>query len=189
MSTSRKTKILLAVALLMTIGMSGAYALLYTAIKEKTSVAEEITERANDLESKQGKLSLSLTILKDRAADIEALDAAFIKESAAAGFAQQLEALGPRSGTTLKIESLDPGVAKKGGSPVLNFRMEASGKFDQIMYLLKLLEIFPAKVGWGEVQLTRVDDPAALLGEKNKSPTAPVWKIKVAANILNFIHE
>lgn len=189
MSTLRKTRILLALAVLVTIMTSGAYALFYAVIKEKARIAEEVGLRANDIESKQGKLSLSLAVLKDRTPDIEALNAAFVMEDDIVFFVQSIEALGSRSGTTLKIESLDPRIGGKDVNPTLNFRLAASGKFNQTMYLLKLLETFPAKIEWGEVRLSRTDIAVSPEDEKGKSVPLPSWELRIAGSILNFIHE
>ncbi len=163
----------------------GGYGFLFYSMKGEIEGANEVLSRADNFDNAQGTLSRTLTFLKESELGRQRVDARFIKEHDVAFFARQIEALGAQSGTTLSIESLEPGIDFR-KKPVLNFRIKAEGTFASVMRAEELLENFPARFDVSTLRLVRVDN--------NQGASAPVnrasqWELNATISALNFIKE
>lgn len=193
MKKTKKTPLLVLIAALVALGVSGAYTFFFIAMKKKTELTTEINTEAKNLEVRQSKISFTLASLKERSEDIQKLDEYFIKKSEIVDFAKNLEALGQNSSTTLSIEALDPGFSAD-KAPILSFRIEARGTFVNAMRALELLENFPTKLEWTSVKIVRLEGEEQAPAVKIKKqgvvePRVPLWKLSVAASALNFTQQ
>jgi len=192
MNEIKKNIPLLIGAVLMVLGIAGVYAFLFYSMKGKIESANEVLARADDFENAQGTLSRTLAFLKESELGRQRVDARFIKEHDVALFARQIEALGAQSGTTLSIESLEPGLDFR-KKPVLNFRIKAEGTFASVMRVEELLENFPARFDVSTLRLVRVDSSqgAVVSGTGKSAPVnkAPQWELNATISALNFIKE
>lgn len=184
-----KTTILFVAALAFTLVAGGAYAFFFAAMKDKTEAATAISTSLGELSGKASRTLSAVAVLKSESARIEKLSSYFIKESEIVTFTKNVEALGPQSGTTLTIESLERGVTEK-TVPFLNFRVKASGKFPDVMRLLVLLENFPGKFEWKTVRLVSDNSTGQQAGAvATKSDSTPLWNAEVFLTAFNFVKE
>jgi predicted O-linked N-acetylglucosamine transferase (SPINDLY family) len=185
------TGILFVVAVAVAAGVSGAYLFFFAAMKGKAESATEISVRAEDTRTKQGKLSVILAALKGESEHINKLDGYFIKEREIVSFAKSLELVGTSAGAVMTIEALTP-QTNKDNTSTLSIRLKAVGKFANLMRALELLENFPAKIEWSSVDILREDaETAPIVKGKNAAPQIifPVWKLTMTGTALNFIRE
>lgn len=173
---------LLLIALVFALVSGGAYAFFFVAMKDKTDATAELLAKTEELSGKESRLTSAVTTLKNESANIDEISRYFIKESEIAVFAKKLEDLGPQSGTSLSIESLDPGLTEK-SVPFLSLLIKATGEFSYIERLLLLLENFPGKFEWKTVRLTR-DASLQKVGSR-----APEWRVEIFLTALNFAKE
>ncbi len=190
MKILNKTTILLGAALFFTVVAGSAYAFFFVAMKGKTQANAELSSKIGDISGKESRVASALATLKSETPNIEKLSAYFIKENEIVSFTKKIEALGPQSGTTLTIVSLDPGVTEK-TVPFLSFRIKATGEFAAVMRLLVLLENFPGKFEWKTVRLVRGDfTPAHEAVPPTKvAVRSPEWMVEVFLTALNFTKE
>lgn len=192
MNELKKNITLLIGAILLLVGVAGAYSFFFYSMKGKIEGANEVLSRAEDFENAQGTLSRTLAFLKESELGRQRVDARFIKEHEIASFAQQIEALGAQSGVTLSIESLEPGVDFR-KKPVLNFRIKAEGTFASVVRTEELLENFPARFDVSTLRLVRVDNSqgASVSGTGKTVPPSrvPRWELNATVSALNFIKE
>ena len=189
MKSFSKTAILLISAVLLTAALGGAYAFFFAAMKNKTTQTAELSAKNETLAGKESRVASALSAIKGETANIEKLSRHFIKESEIVAFTQKIELLGPQSGTTLSLESLDPGVSTN-NTPVLNFRIVAMGEFQNIMRLIGLLENFPAKFEWKSVSLSSYDVIVeAETAKASKVLKRVEWKVSASLTALNFVKE
>lgn len=183
MKSLTKTTILFLVALALTVALSGVYTFLFVAMKNKTTTTAELSAKNETLAGKESRVAASLSTIKEEKTSIEKFREYFIKESEVVAFTKKIELLGPESGTVLSLEALEPGIGIH-SEPILNLRIVATGEFQNVIRLLGLLENFPAKFEWKNVDISLNDIP---LGAK--VPKAPQWKIVVSLSALNFLKE
>ncbi len=181
MKSLNKTTALLLVAIVLALLLGSAYSFFFVAMKNKTEATAELLAKTEELSGKESRLASALVTLKAESVNIDRLSEHFIKESEIALFAKKIEDLGAHSGTTLSIESLDPGLTEK-SVPFLSLLIKASGKFSDIQRLLILLENFPGKFEWKTVRFVRDYVPTA-------KPSAPIWKVEIFLTALNFTKE
>lgn len=190
MKSLNKTTIPLLVALVLALVSGGAYSFFFVAMKNKTEATAELLAKTEELSGKESRMTSAVSTLKSESANIDELSRYFIKESEIAAFAKKIEDLGPQSGTTLSIESLDPGLTEK-SVPFLSLLIKATGKFSDIERLLVLLENFPGKFEWKTVRLSRDAssvEQAGTAAQKQVS-RAPEWRVEVFLTALNFTKE
>lgn len=183
MKSFSKTTLILISAILLTVALGGAYTFFFIAMKNKTEATAALSAQNETLAGKESRVTSALAAVKGDSANIDKLGSYFIKESEVVAFTQKIELLGPESGTAISLEALDPGVGIN-TAPVLNFRLTATGEFKDVIRLMKLLENFPAKFEWKNVNLSRNDGPV-----DPKVPKAPQWKISASLSALNFLKE
>ena len=186
-----KTQTLLISALTFMIAASGWYSFFFVAMKKKTDSAGEFFVKIEELSGKNAKLSASVGVLKEEAERVEKLKSYFIKESGIVAFTKSIEGLGVLSGVTLSLESLEPGLGDA-NTPVLNFRIKATGKFEEVMHAITLLENLPAKFEWKSVRLLRENDgviPVVGKDALHVTVKEPRWQLYVTVVAINFVHE
>ncbi|MHB1118022.1 MAG: hypothetical protein ACYCZ7_00620 [Minisyncoccota bacterium] len=184
MKSFNKTGILLTSALLLTVALIGAYIFFFVATKDKTSATAELSLKNETLAGKESRVAVATTALKAESANIEKLSAYFIEEGDIVAFTKKIELLGAQSGVKLSLEALDPGIGE-GGAPVLDFRIVATGEFQNVMRLLGLLENFPAKFAWKSVALF-LSEEGVSPNPKIKAPKAQ-WKAAISLSALNYM--
>lgn len=183
MKSFSKTTLLLLFSVVLAAASGGAYAFFFVAMKNKTAATAELSTKNEALAGKESRVTSALVAVKDESSNIEKLATYFIKESEIVAFTKKIELLGPQSGTILSLEALDPGTGE-GGVPVLNFRIVATGTFQNTMRLVALLENFPAKFEWKSVDLSLYEDAV-----DPKAPKVAQWKVSVSLLALNFLKE
>lgn len=192
MKSFKKTTILLFFAIALTAALGGAYAFFFIAMKNKTAATAELSAKNETLAGKESRVTSALAAIKGENTNIEKLNSYFIKESEIVAFTKKIELLGEQSGTTFSLEALDPGVDEN-NAPVLNFRVIATGEFQNVMRLAALLENFPGKFKLKSVNLSlgdRAEETADTATTKTpKAPKATEWKITVSLAALNFVKE
>lgn len=189
MKSFSKTMTLFGTALVFTIAAGGVYTFFFVAMKDKTEATAALSASSGELSGKESRIASAVTTLKNESANVDKLSSYFIRESEIVTFTKAIEDLGPQSGTTLAIESLEPGVTEK-TVPYLNFRVKATGKFSDVMRLLALLENFPGKFEWKTIRLVREDGGAPQAGvTTTKVDNAPGWSVEVFLSALNFVKE
>lgn len=189
MKSFNKTTILFGIALAVTVAAGGVYTFFFIAMRDKTEATSILSASSGELSGKETRTLAAMTTLKAESAHIEKLSSYFVKESEIVTFTKTIEALGPQSGTTLTIESLEPGLTEK-TVPFLNFRVKATGKFADVMRLLVLFENFPGKFEWKTVRLVREDITGQQAGTSTpKNDYAPNWSVEVFLSALNFVKE
>lgn len=179
-----KTTTLLGIALVFTIMAAGAYTFFFIAMKNKTEATTALLASLGELSGKESRALSARLVLKNESARVEKLSSYFIKENEIVAFAKKIEELGPQSGTILTIQSLEPGFTEKTVS-FLNFRVKATGKFEEVVRLLVLLENFPGKFEWKTVRLVRADGAPQTAATSG----APDWSAEVFLTALNFVKE
>lgn len=190
MKSLNKTVALLLTAIIFTLVAGGAYAFLFIVMKNKTKATAELLEKTEVLSGKESRMMSAITTLKNESANIEKLSSHFIKGGEIGEFAEKLEDLGRQSGTTLTLESIDPGVTEK-TVEFLSFRIKATGKFADIQRLLVLLENFPGKLEWKTVRLVRDISSSQQVATTTKKivSQSPIWNVEVFLTAHNFIRE
>ncbi|MDD5152587.1 MAG: hypothetical protein PHS95_01115 [Candidatus Pacebacteria bacterium] len=184
-----KTKTLFFVALAVMVISGGVYAFFFVAMKDKIGSITDLSIKAEELSGSEFQKVSSAYAVSIESANIEKLSTYDIKESDIVEFTKKIESLGPDSSTELSIESLDQQTGQN-GEPVLVFRLKASGKFQDVMRLILLLENYPAQFEWAGVELAREDKMFTEVDSKGVSkvvagPTK--WKVRISLVVLNFI--
>lgn len=192
MKSSKKTLVLLGIAVTFALAVSGAYAFIFFSIKNKTVGTILLSEKIDELSGKEARITASVSLLKRESENIQKLSEYFFNESEIVDFAKKVERLGPQSGTIITIDALEQGFTEK-TVPYLNLRIRASGSFQNAMRLLVLLENFPGKLEWKTVRLFReaeATDQSQSSGKVIKTAsTAPNWRVEASLNALNFVKE
>jgi len=162
MKSNKKTLIILGIATATTVIFGAMYAFLFFTVKGKTEATAVLSEKIDELSGRESRIASSVAVIKTQGENIDKLSAYFFKASEVVAFTKKIEELGAMSNTTLKLESLEQGATEK-SVPYLNFRVKASGSFDQVMRLVVLLENFPGKIEWKTLRLsadTSTPEPA-----------------------------
>ncbi len=185
-----KTVVLLLSAAMFTAASMGIYAFFFVAMKNKTEATAELLTKVAELSGKETRVTSASAVLKSESVNISKLSSYFIRESEVVVFAKKLEDLGVQSGTSLSIESLDPGLTEK-TIPFLSFRIKATGSFSDVMRLIVLLENFPGKLEWKTVRLARDISLDQQTGTATQGATTqtPKWSVEVFLTALNFVKE
>lgn len=189
MKSISKTTLSFVVALVFTIVVSGAYVFFFVAMKDKIDAADVLSTNSGEISNKESRTLSAVAALKNESANIEKLNSNFIKESEIVLFTKKVEAIGPQSGATLAILSLEPGFTEK-TIPFLSLRIKIKGKFADVVQALTLLENFPGKFEWKTARL--VLDSSAIQQSGGQSPavvSTPEWSAEVFLTVFNFIKE
>ena len=192
MKSSQKTLVLLIITFILAIFVGSVYTFLFVAMKRKTEETADFLMRKDELSGKESRSASALASMKGESENISKLSTYFIKESEIVLFTKKIESLGPASGTTLSLETLEPGMLE-GSIPILNLRIKADGKFKNIMQLVALLENYPAKLEWKSINFVRDDKDSVPVTTKSTNkvalPGEPLWTIEMSLNVFNFIKE
>lgn len=183
-----KTTILLGIAIAGTLVATAVYIFFFLSMKSKTQAATEISAQLDELSGKQQRYTTAASSLQSESSRIEKLSSFFIKESDIVRFTKKIEALGPKAGVALSLESLDPGMTEAGVS-FLNFRIIAQGRFENTEKLLLLLQNFPGKFEWKTVNLARDNRGSSEVGTSTPKTGTQKWRAEVSLVAYNFIKE
>lgn len=176
MNVNKKTLKILGITLAITLGVAGAYYYLFSIIKDKTAATSILTEKINELSGRESRIASSVSTLRAQADNIDKLSTYFFNINDIVTFTKQIENLGEQSGTKLTISSLEQGTSDK-SNPLVNFRIQAEGKFVNIERLLILLENFPGKFQWKSINLRQSGGTGA----------TSVWSVDISLTALNFV--
>ncbi len=186
-----KTQILLIGSLTFLVAVTSGYSFFFIAMKEKTDSTGELFAKMEELSGRNSKLAAAVDVLKNEARRVEKLKSYFIKESEIVVFAKNIEMLGIQAGVTLSLASLDPGIGDT-NTPVINFSIKATGKFEEVMHVITLLENSSTTLEWKSIRLLRENDGAIPVVGKD-APQAtnkePRWLLEATVVAVNFIHE
>lgn len=183
-----KTKVLLGIAIACTVVATVVYVFFFLSMKNKTQATTEISTQLDDLSGKQQRYTTVALALQSESPRIEKLSSFFIKESDIVSFTKKIEALGPKAGVALSLESLDPGTTEA-GVPYLNFRIIAQGRFENTERLLLLLQNFPAKFEWKTVNLSRDNRGSSDMGTSTPKTGTQKWRAEVTLVAYNYSKE
>lgn len=191
MKANKKTLILLGIATTFMLAVVGLYSFLFYVMKNKAANTATINEKIEELSGRESRIASSVSILRREEDNMAKVSAYFFKENEVVAFAKKIEALGAQSGTALTIEALDQGFTEK-TVPFLNFRVKATGKYENVNRLLMLLENFPGKLEWKTIRLVRDSEPVIEVKAGDKTPkpvsTSPQWRVEVFLIALNFVN-
>lgn len=188
MKSFSKTIALLLLAIVFTVASVGAYTFFFIVMKNKTKATAELLLKTEELSGKGSRVASAVSTLNNERENIDKLSSYFIKESEIALFVKKIEDLGPQSGATISLESLDPGLTEK-TVPFLSFRIKATGKFADVERLLVLLENMPGKFEWKTVRLVRdtsSNQQVDTSTQKVATRTA-LWNLEVFLLARNFV--
>lgn len=189
MSKLNKTTTFLVFSTTCALVAGGVYLFFFISIKDKTQEAITLATQAKEFSDRGVRYAALASSLKTSAEATDKLSGYFIKESEIVTFTKKIEALGPKAGVKLSIQSLEPGLAQKDVA-FLNFRIVAEGKFENIEKLLFFLQNFPGKFEWNNLRLTREGDIESGPGSKApKVALAPQWKAEATLMAFNFVKE
>ena len=142
------------------------------AIAEAGEVAwKKEADRRAELES----LSHSLKILE---AERKSLDQHFVKGSNVVPLLNMIDALGPKTGATVKVSVVD--LLKDQGK--LTVEVRTGGRFEQIYKFLRLLETSPY-----ELELTSVNIAQASVADEDGNPIPAGWQGTFRIKVLSFV--
>lgn len=184
---SNKIIILFGAASVFMVIISTISASLFFSMKNKTEESMKFSEKINELSGKESHTASAASSLRRESINIDKISSFFFKESEISVFIKKVEALGPQSGTTLVIESLEKGFTEK-TVPLLTFRIKASGNFSEVSRLLLLLENFPGEIEWKTLRVVRDDFEAGDAGATSRNGV-PRWRVEAFLTILNFVNE
>lgn len=193
MKANKRTLILLGTAAIFMVSMIGLYTFLFFAVRNKTESTALLSDKITELSGRESRIASSVSVLRSQDSNIQKLSSYFFKASEIVSFTKKIEALGPLSGTTLVLASLDQGVTEK-SVPFLNFQINASGKFADVERLIVLLENFPGRIEWKTIQLSKDSSPTVEVSSDGKpAKVSPVvissWKLQASLTALNFVNE
>lgn len=182
-----KATTFLVIAAVSAIVAGGVYMFFFFSMKNKTEAAINLSAQSSQFSGERARrvrVASSLQASKD---DVGKLSSYFIKESEIVAFTKRIEALGTQAGVALSIQSLEPGLLS-GDMPFLNFRIVATGKFQDIQRLLVFLQNFPGKFEWRNLRLVREGDAQPETGKPTqKVVPVPQWNVEASLVALNFV--
>ena len=131
---------------------------------EKSSALRDSIELANRKETRiLSTKNILITTEKERAK----LDNYFIEESSVVSFIERLESLGRLSGAKITLTSVDTDKKRKN---VLRVDLKASGKFENVYYLLSLIEALPFEINVNRFVMGKGTEPAGRRTGWNRPP-------------------
>lgn len=184
---SNKIIILFGTAFTLMIVIAAISATLFFSMKKKTEESINFSEKINELSGKESHTASAAASLRRESVNIDKISNFFYKESEIAVFIKRIEALGPQSGTTLVVESLEKGFTEK-TIPLLNIRIKAKGDFSEVSRLLSLIESFPGEIEWKTLRVVRDDLGTGETSTISRIGT-PIWRVEAFITILNFVNE
>lgn len=195
MKDTLKTKKILTITIASFLVTFALYGILFLKIRSQN---QEISTKANEVavKTEQNKTiratELSLEKNKD---DLNNIDSYFVSSDGVVEFINTLDALGSKSNTKLTIgevtTELDPRV-KDDFKETLKFRVNATGSFEDVYYLLTLLESLPVRLRIEQVSLGLASASDKLLFSNASSTTKRVpsageeWKLDASVSVIKI---
>jgi Tfp pilus assembly protein PilO len=171
-------KVFLFVIILNVIGFA-AYGFLFWRIKVKNENVISLVSGAETDLKKEEFLRVAKFSLEENKENVAMLDTYFVDRGGAPNFIEQVEDLGRDAGVFLTIGLVDveaDSANKNDYKELLKLRVEASGKWQNVLTFLSMIENLPYKVSLDQFSLS-VDGvrSALFFGNENKE-TDITWK-------------
>lgn len=176
---TKKEKILIACVSLCFLGLLALYSYVFLDIKSKNEHTALLSEEIATMTREQGELdNLKKTVAFTETQRSE-LSTHFVDGSNPAPFLDAIEKLGTPSGAVVTITSVEQ--PKQGSSLLVSFL--ATGNFDSIYRLVRLLENVPYKIKIEKVFLSK--NPSAQVDAK--IPARQEWTANITFTLISFI--
>lgn len=185
-----KTKQLLIIILVINATLIGAYAFLFYSIKTKSEDASTLSQDLNAQRTNEEGLALLRHTVNNTKDDRAKLQSYFVKSSTINTFFDTLESLGKESNTDMKLSS----PIEQGN--VLAINIGTRGTFEDIYYLIKLIEYLPYRIEFKKAyfnSLGMVDASPLLEGKSGSVAKSKVrnvlWEASFTLEISGYIKE
>jgi len=185
-----KTKQLLIIMLVINAALIGAYGFLFYSIKTKSEEASTLSHDLNAQRANEEDLALLRHAVNDMEDDRVKLESYFVKSSTINTFFESIESLGEESGTDMRLS----GLVERGN--VLGIDVSARGKFEDIYYLVKLIEYLPYRIEFKKAyfnSLGMVETPPLPEGKSGSAAKNKVrnveWEASFTLEISGYIKE
>lgn len=185
-----KTKQLLIILLVINTALISAYGFLFYSIKTKSEEASTLSHDLSAQHASGEDLALLRHAVNDMKDDRARLESYFVKSSTINTFFESIESLGGESATEMRLS----GLVERGN--ILGIDVNARGKFENIYYLVKLIEHLPYRIEFKKAyfnSLGMVDTPSLLEGKtgsaaKNKIRDV-LWEASFTLEISGYVKE
>lgn len=173
----KKTFFLLAGAFLLVVVAGVSYgAAMYAIEKKSVSVRNVVAQLVEDTNRDQNVKTLRRLVVST-AEERAQLDRYFVAGEDVVGFIEYIESLGRHSGAILELSSVDVMNTKK---KTLAVSFKATGSFENITYLLALMETLPMSVEIEKVSLRKNEKTS-----DGKMETG--WEGNFSIRVLSFV--
>ncbi|MBX4215704.1 hypothetical protein KW797_02030 [Candidatus Parcubacteria bacterium] len=153
-----------------------AYSLFFYYIRGNNERAATIGQEIALADEREGAAHSVKDLLTQTEANRAEFDAYFVSQNSIVGFIERLEALGAKAGVTMELSAVD---TEQGRKNVLKANIRMAGTFENLYYLLSLLEALPYELD--VVRFSVSAAPAAL--QKDRAP----WEGDASIELLNFL--
>jgi len=176
--------------LVINMALIGAYSFLFYSIKTKSEEASTLSHDLNAQHANEADLTLLRHTVNDMKDDQIKLQSYFVKSSTINTFFDSLESLGKESNTDMKLS----GLVERAN--VLGIDISAHGTFNDIYYLVRLIEYLPYRIEFKKAYFNRtglVDTPPLSESKsgsvtKNKVRNA-LWEASFTLEISGYVKE
>ena len=181
MKRSNGHLILLLIAFAATLLTAGIYFYMYNMIGSATAriSVDRNKIKAHDVDASRKK-GLEQAY-KSTVADWAKLEGFFIPSDHMVAFIESLEALGPQTGSTVAVDSVDSditGNSAPGTTGTIHASVSANGTWSSVMRALSLAEAMPYKVAISGVRLA--GSPSAAPSTKGGKGPSSAWRLSFA---------
>ena len=186
MKVNKKTKQILAIAILLTLILFLANFFLFFYLTKMQKDLQEIKKVLAEKDTKIGNLVALKNNIVETQEEREKIDSYFIKgEEETALLLEELEALSEHLNLALTIDLETGGrVFKEGGETrkILTISIETQGTFQKLVQLLFLVENLPYKISLSQVALER-------RRESDTKDKIPEWTLSLKFDIVSYLPE
>lgn len=163
MKTPNRHKYLLYIAIVITLVVGAVYVYMYREISLSRLQTEAVKQQLQANEQKLRNNEAFLKTYESTANDWKSLNDFFVKSDHFVDYIETLEALGPKTGSSVSISNIDDhkiDLSTPGKIGTMTARVNASGSWSSVMRVLALAENMPYK--------TSVKDVRLQMGDKSK---------------------
>ncbi len=187
---SRSSKVLLSFAIVVVVFVMGVYAYMYYRIQVSTSKTVTALGALHDGPSSANKEQLSLLEYKASLDKWSKLQDFFISPDEEVVFIETIESLGPESGSSVTITSIDSDKfenAVPGTKGKLKAKVSATGSWSSVMRMLSLAEVTPYEVSINNIRLDQYSTSMNDVDSKTKKASKDEWKLSFDIEVLMVV--
>lgn len=176
--------------LIINAALIGAYGFLFYSIKTKSEEASTLSYDLNAQRTNEEDLALLRHAVNNMKDDQSKLESYFVKSSTINTFFESIESLGGESATDMRLS----GLVERGN--VLGIDVSARGKFEDIYYLVKLIEHLPYRIEFKKAYFNStglVETPPPSSGKSGSAAKNKVrdvlWDASFTLEISGYVKE